>query len=502
MMKIDTSGHTSQPTKPTQYDGMTASAYLEREFASNTKPDDCNCGYPEQTTRNGIGHPSGCPTWLRLAPAYYERKGQEFMGLDDQGRIMVSPLRTDPLDKPPVQKAPVPPEEHAAQAASKTQRIMGPNPNAPTESINIGVGDRANVIDDDGNVWVNNGAVTFLGDDDRIEVLGDKVSGMWPSRFVQPIREDVYSQTITAINEGTVTTAHFNQLLGTLKEASNKSTVDRVNRRTRLTNPEPPEHRMHARVVPSRDVINDPPNQGRGRRYAAGTPAKERQNEAQRKKRSARLHEALSTILSNLDSTPAGVIVGSIEDVKDIRACASALLQSPSSVSTIRGIIGEQAERLVNGDWLFRVLCAADDRLLGEGEDPTAVPSVSLLVEGTAQGTHEKAIPRPAVAGQKAPTITERKKKDEEKKSKRDQKREKESADETRKYEVTGKVRQLDNLEKLFKWVEYCGDVGHSGSATISVDGDGSAHLKFTGVDAEVPETERHSGVELKVGLE
>lgn len=453
MMKTDTSGNTSQPAK---YDGMTAAAYLEREFSSGTKPQDCNCGYPDTAVRNGIGHPSQCPTWLRLAPAYYERKGQEFMGLDDKGRIMVSPLRADPLEK-----APVPPEEHAAQAASKTSRIMGPNPNAPTE--------------------------------------------------------DVYDQTVTAINEGTVTTAHFNQLLCTMREATDKSARDRVNRKTRLTNPEPPEHRMHARVVPARACINDPPNQGRGKRYASGTPAKERQNEAQRKKHSARLHEALSTILSNLDSTPAGVVAGSVDDIKDIRACASALLQSPSGVSTIRGIIGEQAERLVDGDWLFRVLCAADDRLLGEGVDPTAVPPVSLLVEGTAQKKQEKGIQRPATgptSKQKAPTITERTEKSEEaeesgddekkpeKKSKRDQKREKANANETRSYEVSGKVRQLDNLEKLFKWVEYCGSVGHSGSATIFVDGDGAARLKFTGVDAELPDVDDDARVELKVGLD
>lgn len=48
----------------------------------------------------------------------------------------------------------------------------------------------------------------------------------------------------------------------------------------------------------------------------------------------------------------------------------------------------------------------------------------------------------------------------------------------TRNYEVTGSELQLDNLESLLAWIQHLGNVGHSGTAEISVDGDGAARLQ------------------------
>jgi len=54
-----------------------------------------------------------------------------------------------------------------------------------------------------------------------------------------------------------------------------------------------------------------------------------------------------------------------------------------------------------------------------------------------------------------------------------------------RTYTVEGREHHLDELEKLLAWIAYCGAVGHSGSAEISVDGDGSAHLTIKGGEIE-----------------
>lgn len=46
------------------------------------------------------------------------------------------------------------------------------------------VGDRVSVVDDNGGEWIKSGTVTYIGD--RVEVIGDdKISGMWPARFVR-----------------------------------------------------------------------------------------------------------------------------------------------------------------------------------------------------------------------------------------------------------------------------------------------------------------------------
>lgn len=50
---------------------------------------------------------------------------------------------------------------------------------------------------------------------------------------------------------------------------------------------------------------------------------------------------------------------------------------------------------------------------------------------------------------------------------------------ETRTYKVKGDPEQLDELEKLFRWIDFCCRAGHSGRINLSVDGDGVANIQF-----------------------
>lgn len=78
----------------------------------------------------------------------------------------------------------------------------------------------------------------------------------------------------------------------------------------------------------------------------------------------------------------------------------------------------------------------------------------------------------------------------------------------TVKFEVTGSPKQLEELEKLFGWVQYLGNIGHSGSMKLFVDGDGSARLKIRadGKDVEKPEDYKNESsdkdIEYEVGLD
>lgn len=91
-----------------------------------------------------------------------------------------------------------------------------------------------------------------------------------------PLKEP-YELAVKSIGEGTVTADDLNCLM----EALPKSAIERVHRRTRPPKVTPTQPVMADRVVPKRQGINNPPEQGRGKRYASGTPAKERQNQQQ-----------------------------------------------------------------------------------------------------------------------------------------------------------------------------------------------------------------------------
>lgn len=273
--------------------------------------------------------------------------------------------------------------------------------------------------------------------------------------------DKIFAKVTEAIDKGTVTVADFNALL----EATDKSAKEKIYRRTRQDNYEVSTHSMIGRVVPKKTGRNDPPRQGRGHRYASGTPAKERQNAEQRRKMAARISEALLTLITNKGGDPRTILRDNQGIIGDIRSVASALLISPEVIT-----IGESA------DWLYSIIVAADGLLLAEEATGRRTRPVRLLIERESDGRQEKAID-----GHK-------------------KKQKKSDENETRTYEVTGPTEQLYSLEQLFKWIEDCGTVGHSGSASVAVDGDGSARLKFKGVTAEFPDV-TDSDPELHIGI-
>lgn len=77
---------------------------------------------------------------------------------------------------------------------------------------------------------------------------------------------------------------------------------------------------------------------------------------------------------------------------------------------------------------------------------------------------------------------------------------------ETRDYTIEGSPRNLDELERMFHWIEELGSVGHSGSCELYVDGDGAARVHFKGLTVEpkkIDEDETPSrGPEIKFGLD
>lgn len=322
---------------------------------------------------------------------------------------------------------------------------------------NCSVGDRVSVVTDGGHVMIQSGSVTFLGDDGRVEVVGDgNVSGMWPADFVKPLQNTTYESVVQKIGEGTVTAADFNNLI----EATDKSTRERVLRHSRTNNPEPGQASMAGRVVPKKRGRNDPPRQGRGRRFAAGTPAKERQNQKQREHHARSVAESIA-VLGRCHGAPvekmAEAIKGADQDIiASLRAVASAFLRDRGARLVVESAIGHP----LDCDWLFGLVRALDGVLAESG----ARQSYRFLFR--------------------------------EKREKRD---------ETRKYEVTAYPDQLDKLEQFFKWIQSCGSIGHSGSAELSVDGDGSARIKFKGLKKDLEPVEisdRARGPELKIGID
>lgn len=77
--------------------------------------------------------------------------------------------------------------------------------------------------------------------------------------------------------------------------------------------------------------------------------------------------------------------------------------------------------------------------------------------------------------------------------------------EETRTYEIKGTQEQLDNLEGLFWWIQSLGHLGHSATAELWVDGDGSARLSFEGLKEENKKKGKlneEKDPEYKVGLD
>lgn len=77
---------------------------------------------------------------------------------------------------------------------------------------------------------------------------------------------------------------------------------------------------------------------------------------------------------------------------------------------------------------------------------------------------------------------------------------------ETRTYTISARPEHLDKIEELFSWINSTRS-GHSGGASISVDGDGAARVTIDKKDGKLKEFDEKSvntaeRIEFKVGLE
>lgn len=77
---------------------------------------------------------------------------------------------------------------------------------------------------------------------------------------------------------------------------------------------------------------------------------------------------------------------------------------------------------------------------------------------------------------------------------------------ETRTYTISARPEHLDKIEELFSWINSTRS-GHSGGASISVDGDGAARVTIEKKDGELKphdEEKVHTSqrIEFSVGLE
>lgn len=77
---------------------------------------------------------------------------------------------------------------------------------------------------------------------------------------------------------------------------------------------------------------------------------------------------------------------------------------------------------------------------------------------------------------------------------------------ETRTYNFTGNTKDLDTLEKLFRHMEFLGNIGASRNLLVRVDGDGSGRIRVTNksgkeLDNEKYNTQQNLGQGALVGI-
>lgn len=76
---------------------------------------------------------------------------------------------------------------------------------------------------------------------------------------------------------------------------------------------------------------------------------------------------------------------------------------------------------------------------------------------------------------------------------------------EKRSYEFYGEIKDLETLEKLFRHIEYLGNIGASRNLLIRVDGDGTGRIKVNKngqkIDNERYNTEQNLGQGALVGI-
>lgn len=64
---------------------------------------------------------------------------------------------------------------------------------------------------------------------------------------------------------------------------------------------------------------------------------------------------------------------------------------------------------------------------------------------------------------------------------------------ETRTYNFTGRKEDLDTLEKLFRHMEYLGNIGASRNLLVRVDGDGYGRIRVTNENKENLDNEHYN---------
>lgn len=76
---------------------------------------------------------------------------------------------------------------------------------------------------------------------------------------------------------------------------------------------------------------------------------------------------------------------------------------------------------------------------------------------------------------------------------------------EKRSYEFYGEIKDLETLEKLFRHIEYLGNIGASRNLLIRVDGDGTGRIRVNKngqkIDNERYNTEQNLGQGALVGI-
>lgn len=232
--------------------------------------------------------------------------------------------------------------------------------------------------------------------------------------------EEVYQKIVNKINDQTINATEFNTLL----EALPKSTKERLLRRTRTTNPGPASKSVVGQTVPKREGDNDP-RKGRGTRYKSGKPAKERQNEKQKQEyHKQAAHVKIESIIR--------------EDKK---------IYCPFCETHIEN----QTQLTIKDKDIYHLSCEKGSA------QPIIIPEAIL-----------KSLLQYPLSEQLEIEGALKEQKDKEK--------------ETRTYTATAKPNQLDEFEKLLRWVDACCSMGHSGTAEISVDGDGAAKIKIEGL--------------------
>lgn len=153
---------------------------------------------------------------------------------------------------------------------------------------------------------------------------------------------------IERIDSGLVTVEDFDRLI---KESTPKSAEERIARHKRVVSgPRIPT--VDGSITPKKVGINNPVEQGRGRKFASGKPAKERQNKEQKEKAiRSKVTDSLNILKNN---TEVDVSKLTVEEATILRAVCES--NGSESAKKFIGLIDENFTRL--DDYAYKVSIA------------------------------------------------------------------------------------------------------------------------------------------------